>query len=342
MNLRIYIHFVVLLLLGTFIAIADDEPAEEVALVTSVTGNASLISGSEEGALELGARLRVGDEIRVDEGSVSVVFLAGDFVSLEAGERLVLGGTLEESTLSEGGSTRGLNPNDGMTLAADGVDSGPNDGVWQSQLASVSGIRADVTVIAVAPRLAVSDPSPVFFWYDADSSAAGAVKQYTLLLRDAEGKTIARQAVTGNGSTLNSFRFATPPVGFKAEARWHYTWTVIPEGVTDPVGALDAGFVYVDGAGLEGSQQHRTRLDSLQKAGSIDKSSYHMLMSRYYLDERERLFSDAIPHLTALAALPTGEQYARSQLARIFLRFGNQVSTLAPRILESTVKFGAR
>ncbi|PLX30942.1 MAG: hypothetical protein C0600_07020 [Ignavibacteria bacterium] len=329
-----------LLAIGFAGGLSADEGEKDVALVTAVNGKVVLLQPEGETPLSLGMRLRAGDEIRVDQGSAAVVFLTGEYLALESGERLTLGETLDQSMLSDGSATRGVGPDESMNVAADGVDAGPDDEMWQTQLASVSGIRADVTVIAVSPRLAVSDPLPTFFWYDADGVSTGGVKQYTLLLRDAEGKTILRERVSGYGGALNSYRPGTMPAGFNAAERWHYTWTVVPDGQADPQGTLDAGFVYVDNAGLELAALQRKRYAALRESGSLDASSYHMLLARYFLDERERLFSDAVLHLVALAGEPAGEEYARGELARMFLRFGNQVSTIAPKMIDATVKLG--
>jgi len=217
------------------------------------------------------------------------------------------------------------------------VDAGQDDTFWQAQLASVSGIRADVAVIAVSPRLTISDANPLFCWFDTDTTAGSVERGYTLVLRDSHYQTIAEQAVRGKTGTLCCFRFPQPPKGFVSGARKHYSWTVLAEGETARQGILDAVFVYVDESGIEDARAHAAGLVRMHELGSIDRTSLHMLLSRYYLDERERLFADAVPHLRALDALPGGSRYAREELARMFLRFGNQVSTLAPRIRQAAV-----
>ncbi len=314
------------------------DPPKEVALVTAVSGAGTLRSGEDEAALALGMRVREGDELSVTEGDAALVFLSGEYVSLKGGDRLTLGSTLAASNLASAGATRGLGPDDGMTVAAEGVDAGQDDDFWQAQLASVSGIRADVAVIAVAPRLTISDPNPLFCWFDTDTTAGRVERSYRIILRNAHYETIAEQEVRGTTGTLSCFRFATRPKGFDPSARKHYSWTILPLGTDAGKGILDAVFVYVDENGLEDARAHAAGLQRMFELGSIDRSSMHMLMSRYYLDERERLFADAIPHLRALDALSAGSGYARQQLAHMFLRFGNQVSTLAPRILLQTVR----
>ena len=316
-----------------------DDPPREVALVTSVSGAGTLRRGEAEAELELVMLLHDVDDLSVTEGEVALVFLTGEYISLKGGDRLSLAPTPAASTLSSADATRGPSPDDGLTVAADGVDAGQDDEFWQAQLASVSGIRADVAVIAVAPRLTVSDPNPMFCWFDTDTTAGRVERSYRIVLRDSHYETIAEQVVRGSTGTLSCFRFETKPKGFDPSARKHYSWTILPQGAEAAKGILDAVFVYVDENGLQDARAHAAGLQRMFELGSIDRSSMHMLMSRYYLDERERLFADAIPHLRALDALSGGSSgYSRQQLAHMFLRFGNQVSTLAPRILLETVR----
>ncbi|MDT8323458.1 MAG: hypothetical protein RRA94_05040 [Bacteroidota bacterium] len=316
------------------------EPGREVALVTSVAGAATLRSGGEEAALTLGMQLREGDVVVVTGGNVALVFLTGEYLALKAGDQLTLGSTLGESTLTEAGGTRGLGPDDGMTVAADGVDAGQDDDFWQAQLASVSGIRADAALIAVSPRLTLSDPNPLFCWFDTDTAAGMTERSYRIVLRDSHYETIAEQEVRGRPGQLCCYRFASSPRGFHPSPRRHYSWTILPLDVVPARGILDAVFVYVDEAGLEDARAHAAGLQRMLEVGSIDRSSLHMLLSRYYLDERERLFADAVQHLRAVDSLAGGSPYARQELARMFLRFGNQVSTLAPRILRRDTPIG--
>ena len=320
---------------------AAESQQPDVAMITSVSGKAVFFTAGEEMPLELGVRLREGDEVVVTSGRAALVFLAGDYLALGEGERLTLGPSLEESTVEQGGGTRGLGADDGTNVAAGGVDAGRKRYRWQSQLASVSSIRADAAVIAVAPRLTISDPNPVFCWFDTDTASGDAERSYTLALYDAEGARIATEQVRGRSGVLNSHRFAAPPAGLKALPRTHYSWTVIPAGGTVPEGRQDATFVYVDAAGLDAAAAQRQRMQQLGEGGQVDDASMHLLLSRYFLDERERLFADAIPHLIALQSQPGGGAYAREQLAEMFLRFGNQVSVLAPRILQATVQLSA-
>lgn len=310
------------------------EPAREVALVTAVDGSATAAMTGEEKPLSIGAKLALGTEVSVRAGKVSLVFLTGDFLSLKEGEALVLGATPGESTLRTGSGTRGLDDADARNVATGGLGAGRSGRIWQAQLASVSGIRGDGMPIAVAPRLAVAGENPSFYWFDTDTSAGAAERNYVLLLKDEENTVVARQTLRGTAGRLNHFRFERPPQGFTARPRVHYHWSILLEGAADPEGRLDASFVFVDQAGMDAARAQMRRLDELRAQGAIDLSSYHTLHCAYLLDERERLFSDGLPHVLALAAMPGGERYAGEQLAQIFLRFGNQVSALAPIVFR--------
>jgi hypothetical protein len=319
-----------LLLLSCSPRLSADEPGKEVALATAVSGGVTVRSGENEQPLKLGARLRLGDEITVTSGKVSLVFFAGDFISLKDGERLKLGATPKESMLTTEGATRGLGPDDAMTVTDKGLNTNGDSRVWQAQLASVSGIRGDGMPIAVSPRLALAGENPTFYWFDTDTSGAGGERSYLLVLKNEENAVLARQQVQGEAGRLNSFRFDRPPAGFSATPRMHFNWTVLPEGAVVPDGQLDAAFVFIDLAGMEATRAQVDRLKAMEESGQVDQTSYHTLLCTLLLDERERLFSDGLPHLLALAAQPEGEEYAGEQIARLFLRFGNQVATLAP------------
>ncbi len=310
--------------------ISAQDPAKEVALVTSMSGGATVHSGEQELPLKLGTRLLLGDEISVTGGKLAIVFLDGALLSLKDGERLRLGATPKESTLTSGGDTRGLGPDDAMTVTDRGLQTSSRGRIWQAQLASVSGIRGDGMPIAVAPRLAIAAENPTFYWFDTDTSGAGGEKSYTLVLKNEEQAVIASRQVRGLAGKLNSFRFDQPPAGFAATPRMHFHWAVLPEGAAIPEGQLDAGFVFVDEAGMEAARGQAARLKKLLDDGRMDQTSYHTLLCTVFLDERERLFSDGLPHLLALAAMPEGADFAGEQIARIFLRFGNQVASLAP------------
>lgn len=323
-----------LLLFGGASVLSAQDAEKEVALVTAVSGQATLVNAQGDQPVKLGMRPLLGDELAADGGNISLVFLSGDFVSIKDGERLKLGATLKESSLATGSGTRGLGEDDATPVAQNGVGRGRRGRVWQAQLASVSGIRGDGMPIAVAPRLAVAGENPRFYWFDTDTSGEAGERGYLIVVKNEENTVIARQQVRGTAGRLNSFRFERPPQGLAATARMHYQWTILPDGAAVPEGQLDAGFVFIDQTGMDEARGQMQRLDELREKGRIDETSYHMLQCSLLLDERERLFSDGLPHLLALAATPDGEEYAGEQIARLFLRFGNQVSALAPMFLH--------
>jgi hypothetical protein len=88
--------------------------------------------------------------------------------------------------------------------------------------------------------------------------------------------------------------------------------------------------MFVDTEGMAHAAAQRAKLAGLKEKSAVDEMTFHMLSSSFALDERERLFSDAVPHLLALGALEQGRSWAAEQLARMFLRFGGQVAALAP------------
>jgi hypothetical protein len=320
---------VVLFATMLFSVTASAQEKVEVALVTSVSGSAALLRTTAETPLELGLRLAEGETVRVGTGSVSLVFFSGELVSLAEGEELRLGPTLEESTLNAGGNTRGLGANDRLSVPYGGLGGSDHD-VWQAQLASVSGIRGDALAVAVSPRLAVSEPVPVFTWFDSDSSAFGSERNWTIVLRDESGATVLSQPVRGKVGVFNTWRPDRLPDVFRTEAGKQYSWGVFPAGSSAPQGALEATFVYIDSEGQEHAAAQRARLQTLLQSASIDKATFHTLSATFAMDERERLFADAVPHLLSLAAEEQGRRWAGEQLSRILLRFGGQTAPLAP------------
>lgn len=324
-------YMLVLLLLCPVLVHAQDAAGREVALLTGMQGKVTLRSGGQESSPVLGHRLAGGDELRVLSGNASLVFLSGELVALKDGEALTLGATYEKSMLSIAGTTRGLSNEDGTSVADDGVAAAPAGDVWQAQLASVSGIRGDAMAVAVAPRLAIADPRPVFCWFDSDSTAAGSERNYTLVLRDADGATVLTQPLRGVVGRFNTWKLETPPSAFRAVAGARYSWAVLPAGSAPGESTFDAGFIYVDEQGLKQAAAQRERIAALRGEGAIDEMTMHTLLATFALDERERLFSDAVPHLLALGVWEQGRPYAAEQLARMLLRFGGQATALAPR-----------
>lgn len=321
------INLVFALLLLTLGSAAQEKA--EVALVTSVSGSAALLRDADETPLTLGLRLIEGETVRVGSGAVSLVFFSGELVSLADGEELRLGATPEQSTLRAGGNTRGLGANDGLSVPSGGLGGSDND-VWQAQLASVSGIRGDALAVAVSPRLAVSEPLPQFSWFDSDSTVRGSERNWTLVLRDENGETVLTQPLRGKVGMFNTWQPERLPAAFRAEAGKQYSWGVFPAGSNVPQGVLEANFVYIDSQGMEHAATQRARLLTLLQSATIDQATFHTLNATFAMDERERLFADAVPHLLALAATEQGRNWGGEQLSRILLRFGGQTAPLAP------------
>ncbi|MCZ7556496.1 MAG: hypothetical protein M5R41_08855 [Bacteroidia bacterium] len=323
-RIRDIVFALLLLTLGS----AAQEKAE-VALVTSVSGSAALLREEGETPLTLGLRLVEGETVRVGKGAVSLVFFSGELVSLADGEELRLGATPEHSTLQADGNTRGLGASDGLSVPSGGLGGSDND-VWQAQLASVSGIRGDALAVAVSPRLAVSEPLPQFVWFDSDSSARDSERNWTLVLRDENGETILTQPLRGKVGMFNTWQPERMPATFRAVAGKQYSWGVFPAGSSAPPGALEANFVYIDTEGMEHAATQRVRLQTLLHSSTIDQPTFHTLNATVAMDERERLFADAVPHLLALATTEQGRSWSGEQLSRILLRFGGQAAPLAP------------
>ncbi|MAT38819.1 MAG: hypothetical protein CL946_04365 [Ectothiorhodospiraceae bacterium] len=313
----------------TLTASLDAQDAEVVAMVTAVNGSGTVEANGTTEALEIGRELPSGAKIILDGGNASIVFMDGQLFELAAGDRLELGADLSASTITGGGGTRGVA--DGETVAvADGDVARANNDKWQSQMASIYGVRGDASVAAVSPRLTVANQTPTFFWFDGDSVAAGRSKTYTLLVRDPSGKTVVSQELTGTVYELNKQDMMLSSYAFDRSPGTVYTWGVYAKG-TEPAESesLPASFVFVDTEGQERAREKEVKLQNLVETGSMDETSYHTLMSLYYADERERLFSDAIPHLYTLLDNPSGKKFAATQLAQILNRFGNEVSTAA-------------
>ena len=304
----------------------DDPP---VAMITSVTGKTVVVTSAKEEAGAVGAELRLGAVVTVQAGSASVVFLQGDFIELKAGERLTLGKDLASSTLIDNGGTRGAGGDDALKVADNGIP--PQQGRdYLSQLAVVSGVRGDKMAVPVSPRLAVSETSPVFLWFDTDSAAAGTKRSYTLIVRDQDDHVVFQSNAEGSVYALNAMVFEKLAAALKPAPEKRYSWAVFEQGkVPSPLPKFDAMFVFVDSLGMQTADVKRAQLNSLFTQKKIDEQSMHTLFALYYTDDRERLFADALPHLAWLAATPNGRAFAAGQMARILPRFGNQVSVVA-------------
>jgi hypothetical protein len=296
---------------------------EEVVLVTSVSGDVRVLAGEEEEkALKIGMRLHIGDEVIAYSGKASLVFFSGSYIALAAGERLLLGGTLEESTLKSGGTTRGLVGEDALPVLEQGLTRSKKREVWQAQLASVSGIRGDGLPVAVAPRLTIASENPHFYWFDTDTSGSGDERRYLLLLRAEDGTVLARRELQGRTGRLNSFRFAQLPDGFTASPRMHYEWSVLPAGAAEPAGRLDASFVFVDREGMELARKRSARLRELQAGGAYRRNDTCTLFIANCISTNANACSRMRSRTCSYSPrTDEGKDYAASRLARTFLRF---------------------
>jgi hypothetical protein len=299
-----------------------------VAIVTGVNGSATVAVGEKRQPAAMGMDLAEGAALRVDTGMLALVFAAGEYLELRAGETLTLGKDAASSAIGGAAGTRGVTAQETVDVGIEGVrPSDPRDHIYA--VADVSGIRGDLAVVAVSPRLVVSDPNPVFCWFDCDSAAAGREKDYVVVVTDERGAVVLREEISGRAFEMNS----VPLDGMDAElprvAGRHCSWGVfekgrVPAALTD----LDAAFVFADSSTLLEADARREAVAALRERGKVDDRSARMLLALHFLDDRERLFADALPQLLALAALPEGRAFADVQIAGILRRFGNQTSVV--------------
>lgn len=322
------IVFLIALFTACFAALTPDASAQQaVAMVTSVQGSGTYERAGVSKKLEVGAELPDGAVVVLHDGKASLVFMSGDLMELSGGDQLTLGAEMTKSTLSSGGATRGVSKTDGVAVAEEGVGSANNE-KWQSQLAYIYGVRGDATVVPVAPRLTVSNPVPVFYWFEGDSLMKGVERTYTLTLMDASGNEIMSEDVRGKVYELNEYAPKSMPPRFSARPGTQYRWNVTEKGKSASPSS-GAAFVYIDQRGQEKAAEKIRKLDELRSQGKMDEQAYNSLAAMYLLDERERLFSDAIPFLLNLERLPAGAGYARKQMALLLNRFGNEVAGAA-------------
>jgi hypothetical protein len=317
----------IIIALICFMLPAQTLSQEASAMVTAVDGSATYEAEGVSINLEIGSELPSGALVNIGSGTASLVFMSGELIELAAGDKLTLGADIESSTLMSSDATRGPKITDGITVAEEGLGKANSD-KWQSQLANIYGVRGDASVVAVAPRLAISSTAPVFYWFDSDSLMRGVERTYTLILKNEEGKEIMRSNAKGKVYEMNAFVPQSLPGSFKVQPGNSYTWTVSEKGkgsASDP----EATFIYIDDEGLKLAAAKREKMDGLRRDGKINEQAYHSILAMYYLDERERLFSDAILHLLALETQPSGMSYSHTQLALLLNRFGNEVSTAA-------------
>lgn len=323
-----YIPFITLLVLCHGGNLSGQTADSVAAMVTSVTGKATMLAKGTETNLELGQDVMSGAVVRVESGMASVVFHSGEFMELKEREEMTFGMTPAQSLLKENGLTRGVGIDESFTAIESGVElSEKKKRLYQ--LADIPGIRGDVLAIPVSPRLVVSDPAVTFIWFDSDSLSAGAEKTYQLVIRDEKG-VVAKKEVRGLAYRINSIGIEDIARDLRFEPERHYTWGVFDQSKSAAQDAkLDAAFVIADTATLAASAAMRRRHEDLLERKKIDETSAHVLQALYYMDERERLYADAVPHLLAIGNTPSGRAYADPQLIGILQRFGNQVSVVA-------------
>ncbi len=305
---------------------------EPVAMVTSVSGTVTrTAAGAAESALTVGDELVAGTVLRVASGGAAIVFLTGEYVAVETGESLTLGATASTSTLATAGATRGVSGEDAVAVADKGMQAQKTEKRWQSKLTAMYGIRGDANTVAVSPRLVVGDTQPVFVFFDPDSTRVGAERSYRLVVNNATGAAIHERTITARPMQMVEATLPAPLAGAAPEAG--YTWSIVP--VDAPSMGSEARFLIADARSLAEASARRARIDALRGKGAVDATSAHTLLALACLDERERLFADAVPHLLALMRVESARAFAVKQLALMLDRFGNQTAALVPRIAES-------
>lgn len=305
--------------------------SEPVAMVTNVSGAATRASAAGgESALAVGDELPAGTVLHVTQGSAALVFLSGEYVAVEAGESLTLGATATASTLAAAGATRGLAGDDAVAVADKGVQAQNTEKRWQTKLTAMYGIRGDANTVAVSPRLVTAETRPVFVFFDPDSSRAGAERSYRLVVKNAAGTVVHERTLSARPMQMVEATLPAPLAGATAEA--DFTWTIAP--VDAPTMGSQARFLVADAQTLAEASARRARIETLRTDGKVDAASARMLLVLACIDERERLFADAVPHLLALMREPASRTFAARQLALTLDRFGNQTAALVPRMSE--------
>lgn len=322
-----------LLLCAPALSAQQAEASEPVAMVTSVAGTATRATATDaESALAVGDELPAGTVLRVTQGSAALVFLSGEYVAVEAGESLTLGATAAASTLATAGATRGLAGDDAVAVADKGMQPQKTKKRWQTKLTAMYGIRGDANTVAVSPRLVTADMQPVFVFFDPDSTRADAERSYRLVVKNNAGTTVHERTISARPMQMVEATLPAPLAGAAAEA--DFTWTIAP--VDAPTMGSQARFLIADAQTLAEASARRARIESLRTAGTVDAASARMLHVLGCIDERERLFADAVPHLLALMREPGSRTFAVQQLGLTLDRFGNQTAALVARMAELT------
>lgn len=320
-----------LLLCAPALSAQQSAASEPVAMVTSVAGTATRATAAgAESALAVGDELPAGTVLHVAQGSAALVFLSGEYVAVETGESLTLGATAATSTLASAGATRGLSGDDAVAVADKGVQAQNTEKCWQTKLTAMYGIRGDANTVAVSPRLVTADTRPVFVFFDPDSSRAGVERSYRLVVKNTAGATVHERTITARAMQMVEAILPAPLAGATAEA--DFTWTIAP--VDAPTMGSQARFIIADAQTLAEASARKARIETLRTGGKVDDASARMLFVLACIDERERLFADAVPHLLALMREEDSRTFAARQLALTLDRFGNQTAALVSRMTE--------
>lgn len=329
--MRRFLHILAMILIPFAVraqGVVDAPPP--AALVVAASTNASATRDGKSGPVTVGDDVYPGSVLEPGAGNLGLVFTSGEFFELKPGQNLRVGATLRACEVTDNATTRGIAQDEAITVSETPVTRS-NHPDRLSQLAHISGIRGDAAALPVSPRLTISDPSPVFYWFDGDSTAVGQKRTYTITVRDAVDAVVAKKDVSGSVGELNSARLDNGSI--KRIAEGHFRWTVTRQGESG-TSAPSAAFVYVDSAGLSLADRRRTHMESLLDARKLDASSYHMLMALYYTDEKERLFSDAFPHLLELCSSKPPTPFACEMLAESCLRFTSQLAVVAAHLVQ--------
>jgi len=301
---------------------------EPVGMVTSLRGEASTERGEKLFPLTLGLELLSGDQITVVKGTLGIVYYQGDFIELKEGEVFQLGVSIATSVFRSQNPTRGVPENESVVVADNGFTRSVHKDRL-SQLEYISGIRGDNTIVSLSPRLAIAEPLSPFYWFDGDTTASERSHTYIFLLKNEKGNVVQRVEFEANSGCLNAFQLSNAKTSIRMIPLEHYFWAVFRSGMESADEGAFASFVVTDSASLRYAEKTRSELSSLFESGKLDEMSFHMILSMQYLDERERLFADALPHLLWLAEHFGASEFTSEHIANVLKRFGNQVAPVA-------------
>lgn len=300
-----------------------------VAIATSMIGKATVRTSTGEKDLSIGQDLEKGTIIRVTSGKVSIVFFNGDFVEIEKNEELTLGADAKSSTIISAGNQRGVTDAEITSIGQSSV-SISNAVLRLSQLTHISSVRGGAKVIAVSPRQVISVLPPTFVWFDTDSSAREKKRSYAFMIFDDRMREVYRATVFGKVYEMNSCSLPKKSRISLMSPGKRFSWGIYEKGKVPahPQNA-EAKFVISDTVGFRESNATMSKFSKALREKKIDINTYHLLVGLYFCDERQRLFSDAIPFLLALSKNNPTQSYPYQRLALILDKFGNDVSIVA-------------